>query len=167
MESFQSRCPVTDGKDFVVLVNIFIVSVYLAIFILSNIILKFLFRNENQDNGQGFRLKTMTIGIVVVAGVLGFLGIIQLLPNSDFDLKPVYVLTSVLISGLGLCIIKENEFTFPFLLSLFQQIRCTDPNAVDPIVPIFPMQELNPRTLRVNQDCRIIDLEDDGGIFMG
>ena len=165
MESFQSRCPVTDEKDFVVLVNIIIVSVYLAIFILSNIILKFLFRNENQDNGQGFRLKTMTIGIVVVAGVLGFLGIIQFLPNSDFDLKPVYVLTSVLISALGLCLIKENEFTFPFLVKLF--LKCTDPNAVGPIVPAYPLQQLNPRALENNQDCRIIDLEDDGGIFMG
>ena len=165
MESFQSRCPVTDEKDFVVLVNIIIVSVYLAIFILSNIILKFLFRNENQDNGQGFRLKTMTIGIVVVAGVLGFLGIIQFLPNSDFDLKPVYVLTSVLISALGLCLIKENEFTFPFLVNLF--LKCTDPNAVGPIVPANHMQELNPRALENNQNCRIVDLEDDGGIFMG
>ena len=147
------------------LANTIIGSVYLAIFILSNIILKFLFRNENQDNAQDFRIKTMTIGIVFAGGVLAFLGIVQFLPNSDFDLKPVYVLTSVFISALGLYIIKENEFTLPFLVNLW--VKCTDPNAVSPIVPVYPMQELNPRALENNQDCRIIDLEDDGGIFMG
>ena len=147
------------------LANTIIGSVYLAIFILSNIILKFLFRNENQDNAQDFRIKTMTIGIVFAGGVLAFLGIVQFLPNSDFDLKPVYVLTSVFISALGLYIIKENDFTFPFFVNLW--VKCTDPNAVSPIVPVYPMQELNPRALENNQDCRIIDREDDGGIFMG
>ena len=146
------------------LANTIIASVYLAIFILSNIILKFLFRNENQDNAQDFRIKSMTIGIVFVGGVLAFLGIVHFLPNSDFDLKPVYFLTSVFISALGLYIIKENEFTLPFLVNLW--VKCTDPNAVSPIVPVYPMQELNPRALENNQDCRIIDLEDDEGIFM-
>ena len=147
--------------------NTIIASIYLAIFILSNIILKFLYRNENQDNTQGFRLKTMTIGIVFVAGVLGILGIIRFLPNSDFDLKSVYVVSSVFISALGLYIIKENEFTFPFLVNVFLWVKCTDPNAVGPFVPAYPLQQLNPRALENNQDCRIIDLEDDGGIFMG
>ena len=109
----------------------------------------------------------MTIGIVFVAGVLGILGIIQFLPNSDFDLKSVYVVSGVFISALGLYIIKENEFTFPFLVNLFLWVKCTDPNAVGPIVPAYPLQELNPRALENNQDCRIIDLEDDAGIFMG
>ena len=165
METFLSRCPVTAEEDSVMLANTIIVSVYLAIFILSNTILKFLFRNENQDNVQGFQLKTMTIGIVFVAGLFVFIGIVHFLPNSDFGLKPVYVLTSVFISALGLYIIKENEFTFPFLVNLFLWVKCTD--AVSPIVPAYPIQELNPRVLENNQDCRIIDLEDDGGIYMG
>ena len=102
-----------------------------------------------------------------MAAVLGFLGVIQLLPISDFDMKANYMIITVCNAALVLYIIKENEFTFPFLLSLFQRLRCTNPNAVDPIVPTYPMQELNPRALDNNQDCRIIDLEDDGGIFMG
>ena len=167
IESFPSRCPINGEQDYVLLANSIVAIVYLSLFIISNIILKIVFRNEEQENFQNFSLKTLTIGVAFVAAVLGFLGIIQFLPNSDFDMKANYMIITVCNAALVLYIIKENEFTFPFLLSLFQQIRCTDPNAVDPIVPIFPMQELNPRTLRVNQDCRIKDLEDDGGIFMG
>ena len=153
------------------LTNTIIISLYLTIFILSNIILRIVFRNEEQDNFQDFRLKSVTIGIISFFGFLGIFGVVILWPNSDYNIEIIYVIILSNIGLLLLYIIKENEFTFPFMLNLFPWSTCINCNLVAPLPPaVYPLQELNSRELQnrsSNQDCRIIDIEDDGGIFMG
>ena len=153
------------------LANTIIASLYLTIFILSNIVLRIVFRNEEQDNFQDFRLKSVTIGIISVLGSLGILGVVLLWPNSDYDIEIIYIIILVQIGLLLLYIIKENEFTFPFMLNLFPWNNCINSNLVAPLpLAVYPLQELNSRELQnrsSNQDCRVIDIEDDGGIFMG
>ena len=153
------------------LANTIIISLYLTIFILSNIILRIVFRNDEQDNFQDFRLKSVTIGIIFGLCCLGIFGVVILWPNSDYNIEIIYVIILSNIGLLLLYIIKENEFTFPFMLNLFPWSTCINCNLVAPLPPaVYPLQELNSRELQnrsSNQDCRIIDIEDDGGIFMG
>ena len=153
------------------LANAIIISLYLTIFILSNIILRIVFRNEEQDNFQDFRLKSVTIGIIFGLGCLGIFGVVISWPNSDYNIETIYVIILSNIGLLILYIIKENEFTFPFMLNLFPWSNCINSNLVAPLpLAVYPLQELNLRELQnrsSNQDCRVIDIEDDGGIFMG
>lgn len=144
---------------------------YLTVFISSNIILTFMFRNADENLFQNFRVKTVTIGITFVAGFVGIVGMFQFLPIYDFDVKSTFFIIIVDLAALALYIVKENEFTYIFILNLSLWNRCRNPNGVGPLpLPAYPLQELNPRALGHNvsgQNCRIIDLEDDGGIFVG
>ena len=170
VETFPTRCPTTLEKDDnVVVLNAVISATYFSVFIITNIVLRIAMRNEDQNNFQNFRLKSVTIGIIFVAAVLGVASMILLLPKPNFDLRVIYTIILIDIFGLLLYIIKEKTFTFPLILSLWNRFR--NPNSVVPEPPMpLPFQELNARALENNisrQDCRIIDLEDDGGIFMG
>ena len=171
LESFKSRCSPTEEQDYVALANAIIVSLYLIIFILSNIVLRIVFRNEEQDHFQDFKLKSVTIGIVFVLAALVISGLVLLWPDSDYGIETTYIIILVEIGTLMLYIIKENEFTFPYMLNLFPWSNCINSNLVAPLPPaVYPLQELNSRALQTrssNQDCRVIDIEDDGGIFMG
>jgi len=114
----------------------------------------------------------VTIGIIFGLGCLGIFGVFGILrPNSDYNIEIIYIIILSNIGLLILCIIKENEFTFPFMLNLFPGSNCINSNLVAPLPSaIYPLQELNSRELQnrsSNQDCRVIDIEDDGGIFMG
>ena len=169
IESFPTRCPITTEKNNVTIIVSVMLTIYFCVFIASNIVLRISLRNEIDENFLDFNLKSVTIGIIFVAAALGVAAMILLLPRSDFDLRIVYTIILVDISALLLYTIKEKEFTFHFILSLWNRFR--NPNAVVPgPLPALPLQELNPRVLennRAGQDCRIIDLEDDGGIFIG
>ena len=170
VETFPTRCTITLEKDDNVLVRYAVIlGTSFSVFIARNIVLRIALSNEVQDIFQDFRLKSVTIGILFVAAGLGVSSMILLLPRSNFDLRVVYTIILIEIFGLLLYIIKEKAFTFPFVLSLWNKFRT--PNSVVPEPPMqLPFQELNSRALEnnvVRQDCRIIELEDDGGIFMG
>ena len=172
LESFSSRCPPTDENDYSDLVMGIITATNLTVFLLTNLILllRCVFHYEDNNTFQDCRLKTMTIGVALVVGGLGFFFLLQLLPKSNFDMIPNYTLITLIESILLLYVIKEQEFTIPFTLNLLKSLwnRCQNTNnAVVPLQPqVLPMQKLNPRALLSN-DCSVVDLEDDGGIFMG
>ena len=157
--------------DYVVLANSIIALTYLTIIIVTNVVLSIVFHTQGLNELQGCRLKTVTIGIVFVVSLISFLVIIQLLPTSHFDVRPQFFSICVIYSFLVLNIVKEQENTFPIILNLTQTLRtwCRISTVIDILPqPVLPLQELNPRVLQNNsQDCRIIDLEDDGGVFMG
>ena len=168
-ETFPTRCPITIEKNTIAIIFSVIFTIYFCVFIASNVVLRIPLRNEADDNILDFNLKSVTIGMIFIVAALGVAAMILLLPRSDFDLRIVYTIILLDISALLLYIIKEKEFTFPYILSLWNRFRNT--NAVVPgPLPALPLQELNPRVLennRAGQGCRIIDLEDDGGIFIG
>ena len=153
------------------IVNVIIYIIYLIVFIASNLTLWVIFRNEDQvhDNVQHFRVKSMTIGILLLVSLLLVLGMVLILPQPEFDLRINFISNFVCIAFFALFTVKEHEFTFPFILNISLWRGCLPPNAVAPLAPsVLPMEELNPRALQnTSEACRVIDLEDDGGIYVG
>lgn len=140
-EEYPSGCHKTPEIDVLRYVNVGLVIVYLTIFATTNISILISLRNE-ANLFDGFRIKSMTVGLVfLVVTLVGFL-ILLLEPTGVFV---IFYANLTILLCLVLFVLKEGSFTGPFILGKLQQL-------LSPILTI-PSQD----TVE----------EDDGGIYVG
>ena len=143
-EEYPCGCQKTPEIDVLRYINVGLVIVYLTIFATTNISILYSLRNE-ADLFDGFRIKSMTVGLVfLVVTLVGFM-ILLLEPTGAFVI--FYANLEILLC-LVLFVLKEGSFTGPFILGKLQQL-------LSPILTI-PLESRSQDTIE----------EDDCGIFV-
>lgn len=176
IESYPSNCAPTEEIDYVVYMNIFLTVIYFLVFLISQFIVRYNFREEDQDWCLNFHITTVTVGFVGLTSFLFVLLVVNFfsLLDSFFGTEIVqYQIIILYIVLLVMYTLKEHEFTFPLLQHL---ILCKRNNAVIPfhskLLVSLPMQQLDPANLERLEELppgvrRVAEYVDDGGIFVG
>ena len=160
----------TADTDYVVYMNITLAVMYFLIFIISNIVIRCSFNNQ-EAFGDCLKIKSMTVGFLILVGYASIIFISGIKSPNQTGLVHYQIIFFVVLS-LILYIVKEREYTFPILWSLIPH-RMN--NAVVPTLQpasSLPMQQLNPSALNHLEELppgvrRVTEYIDDGGIFVG
>lgn len=156
--------------------NIFLTVIYFLVFLISQFIVRYNFREEDQNWCLNFQITTMTVGFVGLTSFLSVLFVVKFFSflDSFFGIEIVqYQIIILHILLLVMYTLKEHEFTFPLLHNL---VLCRRNNAVMPFQSTqsvsLPMQILDPANLERLEELppgvrRVAEYVDDGGIFVG
>ena len=145
----------------------------LAVFLISNLIVRC---HSNHQDGLNFSCqqyiqcslsKTVTIGSFAVLGFIGLIVLVNKKPSVElYGNVIIYFTFSFPVAGLLLHVMKEREFTLPYVKSQILRIQTLIGCMPTQVVPELPIQLVaNPNTLRIN--VQSINPQDDGGIFVG
>jgi len=147
-EVYSSGCTVTAESDVLFYVNLGLAVSYLAIFIITNLSILWFMRDE-VNIFEGFRIKTMTIGLIFLAVTLFGCMLLVFKPR-----EPIMIIDLNVSILLLLCMfaIKEGSFTGPFIL---EKLHC-----------LLHLQNSSSTHESLETEQNRLD-EDDGGIFMG
>ena len=176
IDSYGTKCSQTTHFDHLSLSNGFFLIMSFAVFILANLYIKCYM---NQENCQGFRaffcnelpsFKTVTVGAltVVVLGFLWFsLWIMDENVSASLQVIAIYAALCPCIA-LILIVIKDREFTHPFLVGQLKrvlQILGLKSQSVVPENTNMGIMEINPHN--VGPTLGSTRIYDDGGIYVG
>ena len=147
-EVYPTGCTVTSESDVLFYVNLGLAISYLAIFIITNLSILWFMRDE-VNIFEGFRIKTMTIGLIFLAVTLFGCMLLVFKPR-----EPIMIIDLNVSILLLLCMfaIKEGSFTGPFIL---EKLHC-----------LLHLQNSSSTHESLETAQNRLD-EDDGGIFMG
>ena len=164
MEAYLSNCTPT-GLDYCMIFNGILLMLYLAVFFVSNLVLRCYTGQGEELNFscpkmQCSVIKTVIIGVISVIGflvlILAFVFTESLESNANIG---ICIFFSISVIGLYLRkMLKERKFPFPFNISSLDQMKGTilcRENAVYPLLPLHSyIQSISSQV-------------DDDGIFIG
>ena len=169
----MGNCNPGEGFDYCLIFNMIIFLLNLAVFLISNLIVRCY---SNHQDGLNFSClqyiqcslsKTVTIGSFAVLGFIGLIVLVNEKPSVElYGNVIIYFTFSFPVAGLLLHVVKEKEFTLPYVKSQILRIQTLIGCMPTQVVPEPPIQLVaNPNTLRIN--VQSINPQDDGGIFVG
>lgn len=147
-EVYSTGCTVTSESDILFYVNLTLAISYLAIFVFTNMSILW-FMRDKVNIFEGFRVKTMTIGLIFLAVTL--FGCMLLVFKPREPIMIIHLNVSILLL-LCLFAIKEGSFTRPYILEKLHCLLCLQNSSTT-------HESLETAQNRLD--------EDDGGIFMG
>ena len=169
----MGNCNPSKGFDYCLIFNMIIFLLNLAVFLISNLIIRCY---SNHQDGLNFSCqqyvqcslsKTVTIGSLAVLGFIGLIVLVNGNPSVElYGNVIIYFAYSFPVAGLLLHVVKEREFTLPYVKSKLVRIQTLVGCMSTQVVPEPPIRSVaNPSTLRIN--IQPINPQDDGGIFVG
>ena len=169
----MGNCNPGEGFDYCLIFNMIIFLLNLAVFLISNLIVRCY---SNHQDGLNFSClqyiqcslsKTVTIGSFAVLGFIGLIVLVNEKPSVElYGNVIIYFTFSFPVAGLLLHVVKEKEFTLPYVKSQILRIQTLIGCTPTQVVPEPPIQLVaNTNKLRIN--VQSINPQDDGGIFVG